>query len=38
MDKNSPDKIWIVKNNPKRDPKFHKYEIFTGVGRLNSEL
>lgn len=32
--KKSPLRIWILKHIPKRDPIFHIYEIFEGVGRL----
>lgn len=28
--------IWILKNNPNNDPKFHKYEILIGVGSLSN--
>ena len=32
MDRNNPVKIWIIKHNPKREPKFHMAEILAGVG------
>lgn len=28
--------IWILKNRPNKDPKFHQYEILIGVGSLNN--
>lgn len=33
MAKNSPVAIWIIKQSPKRDPKFHNTEMLAGVGR-----
>lgn len=30
--------IWIVKNNPNNDPKFHQYEILIGDGNLIKDL
>jgi hypothetical protein len=30
-------KIWIIRHNPKREPKFHQNEIFEGVGRVIKE-
>ena len=38
MAKNSPVKIWIIKHNPKREPKFHKELIFEGEGNSINEL
>ena len=34
----SPVKIWIIKQSPKRDPKFHMDEILAGVGSFTTEL
>jgi len=34
----SPVMIWIPKQSPKRDPKFHMYEIFEGEGKSIKEL
>ena len=28
--------IWITKERPSNDPKFHQYEILAGVGRSTS--
>lgn len=36
--RNNPEIIWIIKHIPKRDPIFHIYEMFDGVGRLISGL
>lgn len=33
MAKNSPVTICVMRQMPKRDPKFHQIEIFDGVGR-----
>ena len=30
--------IWVVKQIPSRDPKFHQAEMFDGVGRSIREL
>lgn len=38
MVKNKPVIIWIIKHNPNNDPKFHKDEIFDGVGKSINEL
>lgn len=38
IDKNIPVKIWIIKDKPNRDPKFHQIEILIGVGSLIKEL
>lgn len=32
--RNKPVKIWIIRQRPNKDPKFHKYEIFEGVGKF----
>jgi len=37
MAKNSPVKIWIIKHNPKREPKFHKELILDGEGSSTNE-
>jgi hypothetical protein len=36
MARNSPVRIWVIKHNPRRDPKFHHTEILDGVGRSTS--
>lgn len=34
-----PVKIWVIKQNERRDPKFHRYEMLEGAGRsINVEL
>ena len=33
MAKNKPVAIWVTKQSPKRDPKFHQTEMFAGAGR-----
>lgn len=30
--------IWIIRQIPSRDPKFHQAEMFDGVGRSIREL
>lgn len=30
--------IWTIKHKPKREPKFHQAEIFTGAGRSTNAL
>lgn len=30
--------IWIIKHSPNKDPKFHRVEMFEGVGRSINEL
>lgn len=32
--KKNPEIIWIIKQIPNNDPKFHIYEMFEGEGRL----
>jgi len=36
-DKRIPDKICVIKQIPKRDPKFQKNEIFKGTGSSINE-
>lgn len=31
--RNNPVAIWIIKQIPNKEPKFHQVEIFDGVGR-----
>lgn len=31
-------RIWIIKQSPRREPKFHHTEIFEGAGRSTSAL
>lgn len=38
MAKNNPVKIWVTRQIPKRDPKFHQAEMFTGAGRSTNAL
>lgn len=33
-----PVRIWVIRQMPKRDPKFHQAEMFEGVGRSIKEL
>lgn len=33
MARNNPVKIWIIRQIPKSEPKFHHEEIFDGAGR-----
>jgi hypothetical protein len=33
MAKKSPVKIWIIKHNPNKEPKFHHAEMFDGAGK-----
>lgn len=30
--------IWVIKQRPKRDPKFHQAEMFEGAGRSITAL
>lgn len=30
--------VWIIRQRPKRDPKFHQAEMFDGVGRSIKEV
>lgn len=36
MARNSPVRIWVIKQRPRREPKFHQAEILEGVGRSTS--
>jgi hypothetical protein len=36
--RNRPVTIWVPKQRPKREPKFHSREILEGVGRSTREL
>ena len=38
MAKNIPVNIWIPRQTPNKDPKFHKYDKFTGAGKSLKEL
>lgn len=38
MAKNNPVKVWIIKQSPNKDPKFHQAEIFEGAGRSTKLL
>lgn len=38
MDRKNPLMIWINKNIPSKDPKFHIYEILIGVGKFNKDI
>ena len=38
MAKNSPVIIWIIKHNPRRDPKFHQIDRLEGAGRSTRDL
>lgn len=33
MARKRPVAIWIIRQRPKRDPKFHQTEMFEGAGR-----
>jgi len=33
MARNRPVKIWVIRQRPSRDPKFHQAERFLGEGR-----
>ena len=37
MARNSPVMIWVIRQRPKRDPKFHQDEMFDGAGRSMKE-
>lgn len=37
MARNSPVMIWIIRQRPSREPKFHHDEIFDGAGRSMNE-
>lgn len=34
MVKKNPEMIWMIKQIPRSDPKFHQIEIFNGVGKV----
>ncbi|CAL8238620.1 unnamed protein product [Lota lota] len=36
MAKNRPVKIWVIKQRPRREPKFHQTEMLEGAGRSTS--
>lgn len=36
MARKRPVRIWAIRQSPKREPKFHQAEIFTGAGRSTS--
>ena len=38
MAKNRPVTNWVIKHNPRREPKFHRVEIFDGVGKSINAL
>jgi hypothetical protein len=38
MAKNNPVKVWIIKQSPNNDPKFHHAEIFDGAGKSTNLL
>ena len=38
MAKNKPVRIWVAKQRPSREPKFHHTEILDGAGRSISAL
>lgn len=33
MARNSPVRIWVIRQRPRREPKFHQTEMLEGVGR-----
>lgn len=37
MARSSPVTIWVTRQTPSSDPKFHQVEIFDGVGRSTRE-
>jgi len=37
MAKKRPVTIWVVRQIPKREPKFHQLEILEGVGRSTKD-
>lgn len=37
MARNSPVRIWMIRQMPRREPKFHQAEILDGVGRSMNE-
>lgn len=36
MARKSPVRIWVIKQRPRSEPKFHQTEIFDGAGRSTS--
>lgn len=38
MASNRPVRIWVSRQMPRRDPKFHQAEMFEGAGRSIKEL
>lgn len=38
MAKNSPVIIWIIKQRPNKEPKFHQAEILIGAGKSTKAL
>jgi len=38
MAKKSPVNVWIIKQSPSKDPKFHQAEIFEGAGKSTNLL
>ncbi len=36
MARKSPVRIWIIKQRPRREPKFHQTEMLEGAGRSTS--
>lgn len=38
MAKNNPVKIWVIRQIPSKEPKFHHDEMFEGAGKSIKEL
>jgi len=38
MAKKRPVRVWIIKQSPNREPKFHQAEIFEGAGKSTRAL
>jgi flagellar biogenesis protein FliO len=38
MARNRPVAIWVIRQRPSRDPKFHQAEMFDGAGRSITAL
>lgn len=38
MASSRPVRIWVIRQMPRREPKFHQAEMFGGVGRSINEL
>lgn len=36
MARNNPVRIWVIKQSPRREPKFHQTEMLEGAGRSTS--